>query len=148
MKNKSSKHILISDEVNYISNKKRKGKKATNENSYFKIIYLIFILSLIIINLYYTIIINRKKKIKKDIFNNNYKSEDKKFFEQHNDNNEISKKFLDFPNPPLETIDSKILESIESQIEGLIELIPEERKFFHGIIRKVRPKKNCGNWSF
>ena len=145
MKNKSDKTILISDEKYYISNKKL---KRTKEIFYFKIIYLIIILCLLIINLYYILKINQRIKITKEIlekknilFNKSYKSEDKNNWNQYNDNIDINKKTLDFANPPLEIIDSKILESIQDKIEDFIELIPDERKFFHGIIRKVKPKK-------
>ena len=104
----------------------------------------------IILNLYYT----------KKIFiyqKNNHFSKNENIFKSSIYENKLEKtkeidiqfykekyklvKYLNFSNTSLETFDLNILEKIEDKIQDLIELLPEERMFFHGLIRKIKPKK-------
>ena len=60
---------------------------------------------------------------------------------KHNVNNNIDDIELNYIKVKFEEIEPNILLQIQDKLEGIIEMEPEERKFFNGVIRKYRPKK-------
>ena len=139
---------LNSEEINYLSNKK---KKQNNKNNNYTSIVNIFLLILISISLLGNLFIFlnffffKKYNINNNGFNNfhnisnnNYNNNINNFNNNYKDkNNQI----MDFSNPPLETIDLIILESVKDNLQGFIELNLDEQRFLNGIIRKIYPKK-------
>ena len=139
MKKKQKNNIFISEERNYISNQNIKKRNISKNNSYCNNIFLIFLTGLLISIFFYILNINKNIKAIKEIFPKIEKEDNLKY--QNKDNINIDKQSLDSNKPPLDTIDLNILDPIISKVNGKIELFPEEMKFFHGILRKVKPKK-------
>ena len=57
------------------------------------------------------------------------------------DKKEIKNNFEYLNNQKLEEIDENILLQIEDRLEGAIEMVPGERRFLNGLVRKYKPKK-------
>ena len=115
----------------------------------FSNISFLFISTLLILNLYFIIKLviyhqNRDMKFLKienilKRINNEYiaqkgKDKDNKYINKN-------KEDINFKNISLEIVDLHILKLIEDDIKNYIELNPEEQKFFHGLIRTIKPKK-------
>ena len=115
----------------------------------FQGISFLFISSLLILNLYYSIKLficlrNRDFKFlksEKELDKRNYKYQKEEGKEQYNKNIKINniKKFINFND--IENIDLNIFKLIENKIKDIVELTLEEQKFFHGLIRTIKPKK-------
>jgi predicted O-methyltransferase YrrM len=119
----------------------------------FSYISFLFISSLLISNLYYTKkLLNyqenkdmqfskNKNTLYRNFYENNFEK-DKEFDNRYiKENINLKNKFTNFNNTSLETTDLNILQIIENEIKGFVEILPEEQKFFHGLIRSIKPRK-------
>ena len=125
-------------------------KKKCISFSYFS---FLFISTLLISNLYYIIKLFNYQKNKDiqflknaNILNNNIyenKLENGKEFDNKYAKTNINpkSKFINFNKTCLETTDLNILKKIEIEIKSLVELTPEEQRFFYGILRIIKPRK-------
>ena len=114
-------------------------------------IFLTIIFIILIINLYYTIKLYKYENQKdieflknKNIFNGNidkYKSKEKKEQDNIYANNNNNNQYLNFSNISIEDKDLNIFNLIENEIKDKIEITIDEQKFFHGLLRKIKPKK-------
>jgi predicted O-methyltransferase YrrM len=122
-----------------------------NKKKYISFPYIsfLFISFLLILNFYYSIKIflylrNRDIKFlksEKELDKNTYKYQKEEGKEQGNKNKKINKikKSINFND--IENTDLNIFKLIENKIKDIVELTLEEQKFFHGLIRKIKPKK-------
>ena len=125
MKKNSKNMIINKEEIDYLSNNKKKQKYIKQKKTFRFCFYLFFII--ITISLSLNFIFTFKLYLSK-----NNKCENIK---------DPKQEFIYNGNTPLETYDLNILEPIENKIKGYIELTEDERKFFNGVLRKVKPKK-------
>jgi hypothetical protein len=103
----------------------------------FKYISFLFIFLLFILNLYINIKYFNYQKNKDIIFkckSEEGKNKDVQNIKINNNNDNIN-----FNN--IETKDLNILKLIENEIKNRAQLILEEQKFLHGLIRTIKPKK-------
>jgi predicted O-methyltransferase YrrM len=119
----------------------------------FSYISFLFISFLLISNLYYTKKLlnyqeNKDMQFSKNentLYSNIYENKFEKEKEFDNkytkENINLKSKFTNFNNTFLESTDLNILQKIENEIKGFIEILPEEQKFFHGLIRTIKPRK-------
>ena len=121
---KNSKNMTIKEEIDYLSNN-NKTKYIKQKKTFRFCFYLFFII--ITISLSLNFIFTFKLYLSK-----NNKCENIK---------DPKQEFIYNGNIPLEIYDLNILEPIENKIKGYIELTKDERKFFNGVLRKVKPKK-------
>jgi len=138
----------VTNEDKFFINKSRKIRKNNDKNNIKNIsclyIFLSIIFIVLIINLYYTIKLHKYQKQKEIEFLQNenisgdninkYKSEEKK--EKNNNNQNIN-----FNNISIEETDLNNFSLIENEIKNYIEFAIDEQKFFHGLLRTIKPKK-------
>ena len=94
-----------------------------------KLVYFFFIISIIIIfQLFLNFAFFNKAKSNGYITHESGKIEEN-YFEEDNKQEK------------LEEIDTDILNSIQDRLGNVIEIKPDEQKFFHGLLRKYKPKK-------
>ena len=153
---------LVINEDKYFIDKSKRTKKSIDINKIKKIPCLYFFLSIsvinkknsiqiwnifiiLIVNLYYIIELHKNQRqkdieiVKKENILNNKIS---KLIEEKEQNNKYvnnKNQNLNFTN--ISDIDLNILSLIENGIKDLIELTIDEQKFFHGLLRTVKPKK-------
>jgi hypothetical protein len=105
----------------------------TNKKKYIPFLYIsfLFIFPLLFLNFYIAIkFFNCQKKCKSE----EGKGQDAQYIKINN----ISD-YVNFNN--IETKDLNIFKIIEKKINNEAQLIPEEQKFLHGLIRTIKPKK-------
>ena len=150
------KAVIYEDEYpinKYPINKTKRTRKSINKNTFKNISFLYVFLSIIfiilLVNLYYTqklIKYHKQNDIEfsknENILNNNndkYKSKEKKELDnKYANSNSINE---NFNNMSLQDIDLNIFSLVENEIKDKIELILDEQKFFHGLLRTIKPKK-------
>ena len=167
---KSKKKYLFIEEANYVNKKKKKRRKKKSFcNCYNNVLILLTIL-LISSFLYIIQIKHQQKIIYREKVENKYKPKatlseniinkyqanttfsgnvDNKYqpYTTYNEivvnKNKTKTTYIENVdnNQPLETFDLNVLESIQNKLIGMSELIPNEQKFFNGVLRKYKPKK-------
>ena len=149
------KAIINEDE--FPINKAKRIRKSIDKNNIknipFLYIFLSIILIILIINLHYNINLYKYYKLKdikffknENLLNDNidkYKSEEKKEQENKyvNKNSINNNLYINFYNVSIEDTDLNILNLIEEGIKDKIQITIDEQKFFHGLLRIIKPKK-------
>ena len=143
----------VSNNDKFFINKSKNIRKSNDENKIKNIACLFIFLSIIfiilIINLYYSIKLHKYQKQKEIEFLKNenisggnihkFKSEEEK--ENLNNNINSNNQFINFNNISIEGTDLNIFSLIEKGIQNYIEFSIDEQKFFHGLLRIIKPKK-------
>ena len=136
------KKNVVSIEDRFLLAQKIYYDKNKIKNIPFSYISFLFIFPLLFLNVYIAIKFFNCQKNKDIIYKCKSevgKIQDAPYIKINNKSDYIS-----FNN--IETKDVSILRLIENEIKNKAQLIPEEQKFLHGLIRTIKPKKNSWYW--
>ena len=131
------KKNVVSIEDRFLLGQKIYFDKNKKKYISFSYISFLFIFPLLFLNIYITIKFFNCRKNKDIIYK--CKSEEGKIKDVPNIKINNNNDFINFNN--IETKDLNILRLIENEIKNTAQLIPEEQKFLHGLIRTIKPKK-------